>query len=481
MSIYIGGWQPGFRFRLSSSPITERVINSSSTSGSTGQYIDTTRVITSYTNAVTGTQYNVQIIPEQFVLFGTDPTVNLISSNSGIAVLDQLNNVNFINSGNYNIIGSYDSNSYYAGQTVTLSLTNLSGGGNTNIATSYIGNPVTASGNVLVVYNTNSTDSTNLKTYYTGIRPQFSGANVLGINCVTTESIAYTGFTTNIRQPIINYLTGVSGIKPIRYIVMMMDIPTRVSDTINKSVPYQISNAYRQLGLRNGTDYKWKNSHFTLGEFQENTALVSYINFANYADCTGYIGRISQGQTGIYLTGNGGNTGYYFDDANTTYSSYPTWVSGRYLRPLLNEFPATKYVYKTYGTPYITTGDNVAGFCTWGAHAGRGAFYAINGQVQWGGTNNWYILTTIESYNGCRNSSPQGGITGWFGRTSWGSINYEKCPVGAVGHVEEPGLGGVANTGFYLLWQRGWPLIECAWESRSTDYFLCVGDPLICI
>lgn len=484
MSIYVGGYNPVFKFRLNSIYSDPYIITSGTTGVSTGQFIDTRRTIISYTAALTGTQYSVQVVPEQYYPIGETRQVVLSSSDTGKATVDQNGNTRFISTGNFDIIGFSSGYSYVPNEQISIRLQNISGGGNTTLVTSYVPDNIDPSKHILIVYNSGSSNSTNLKTYYTGNRPLFSGANVLGIACPSTETTSYNTFLTGIRQPIINYLTGVSGTKPIRYIINMMEIPTRVSDTITSSVPVQLASAFKSLGLRNGTNYEMSNNRFSLGEYQGNTALITYINFGNYSDCTGYIKRISSNQTGIYLTGNTQNTGYYIDDTNILYPDfYPTFCSGRYLRPALNQNSAIKYLYRPVGNGYITTGNNIAAFVTWGAHAGRGPNYAVNGQIRWGGNNNWYIMTTIESYNGLWNNAgtSQGNFTGWFSSGAFGGRNYENCPVGAVCHVNEPGLQGVAYTGFFMLWERGFPFIEAAWQSRVTSYFLAVGDPLTTI
>src|SRR5690606_23145611 len=111
--------------------------------------------------------------------------------------------------------------------------------------------PVNISNHVLIVYNSGTQTSTNLKHYYTGKRPHFSGANVLPLlNCPSGETISYSHFVTGIKNPIIDYLTAISGSKPIRYIVMMQDIPTRVIDTNKSSVSTQLYTAFKDNGLR---------------------------------------------------------------------------------------------------------------------------------------------------------------------------------------------------------------------------------------
>lgn len=481
MGVNIGGAIPDFKFRLNPTVITSQVLVSGGVSTVTGQSIDSQFSTVTNSNTVAGSRYNIQVVTENFNFIGNDVVPSLSVDNTGIASLDGSNNTQFISTGYFNVMGTYPVDSSYYGQNVKFPLLNTSGGGESVVVTTYTPDTVNVYNHILIVYNSGSTDSIAVKNYYTGVRPLFSGANILGLTgCATGESISYTGFTQRIRQPIINWLTGNSGVKPIRYIVMMYDIPTRVSDTIRYSVPYQLNRSFQSLGLRNGTSYAGYNKHFSLNEFKGDTCLVSYINFGTTGDCKGYIDKISNGQTGIYLSGNGNNTGYYIEDVGGAYTNtWPTFCSGRYLTPILNEFPSAPYFYKAFNSSFITTGNGLAGFCTWGANGGRGGNYANNGAINWGGSNNFYIMTTIESNNGMRNIG-QGNFIDWFSSGAFGGgTGYSNIPVGAVTHNEEPGLFGVANTGLFLLWQRGWPFIECAWQSRATPYSLVLGDPLV--
>lgn len=483
MSVTVGGFVPGFKFRLHSQIATPKLVSSISSGVTSGQVIDAFQIVNGFTGSVTGTQYTVQAVTEQFVVYGQNPSVTFSTDNSGVATVDQFGNTSFVATGNFNFIGSYIGSTYYNGKSVSLPMSNYTGGGNTNIAINYVPDAVNVSKHVLVVYNSGSTNSTNLKTYYTGNRPTFSGANVLSINCDTGQYTTYSGFVNNIRTPIVNYLTGVSGTKPIRYIVLMMEIPTNVSDTNIQSVSYQLTDSFRQLGLRQGNAYGSQyNTHFTLSQFQNHTALVSHINFSGYSDCTGYIRKISQGQTGIYLTGNGLNSGYYVEDTNEIYAATsPNFCSGRYLPALNSEAGTFKVFYSGMTGNFITTGRDVAGFVSWMGNAGRVQQTPINGNLSWGGNNNWYIMTTIESFNGMASPlTAQSTYLFWFQNNAFGGQNYSNVPVGAVGHVWEPFLGGVAMSGFFALWQRGWPFIECAWQSRNTPYFAAFGDPLVC-
>jgi len=41
-------------------------------------------------------------------------------------------------------------------------------------------------------------------------------------------------------------------------------------------------------------------------------------------------------------------------------------------------------------------------------------------------------------------------------------------------------LGHSCLSGYFNLWQTGYPFIECAWQSRQTPYFAAFGDAILC-
>jgi len=58
--------------------------------------------------------------------------------------------------------------------------------------------PVDVSKDLLLIYNTNSTDSSNVCAYYLANRPMVSNANVLGAGGITNETTYPTNFTNDI-------------------------------------------------------------------------------------------------------------------------------------------------------------------------------------------------------------------------------------------------------------------------------------------
>jgi hypothetical protein len=128
--------------------------------------------------------------------------------------------------------------------------------------------------------------------------------------------------------------------------------------------------------------------------------------------------------------------------------------------------------------PLLAT--NLAGYMSWGAHSLLGNSYATNGYMHWSGDSRWWIIETVESYNGQRENAVQGHVLQWFSPNAFGGLNYSNTPVGAVSHVDEPGVLNISDSGLYFgLWALGKNFGIAAWRSRKTPYFQAVGDPLI--
>jgi hypothetical protein len=108
-----------------------------------------------------------------------------------------------------------------------------------------------------------------------------------------------------------------------------------------------------------------------------------------------------------------------------------------------------------------------------------GGDYAFYSSVlHWQGNSRWWIIQTVESFNGQRVTS-QGSFIKWFSATAFGVANYSNTPVGAVTHVEEPKLPYINDPNIYFgLWAGGKSFAIAAWQSRRTPWFQAVGDPL---
>jgi hypothetical protein len=400
-------------------------------------------------------------------IIGGDRTANFMSSNNLVSLVDAAGDVSYVNSGNckikvYNDIFSREIN-----------IINSVIESNIYDSSEYSQYETTASGNVLVVYNSNSSESDALKNYYTGTRPMFGQVNILGADTPETESFtSYAQYVSGLQNPVNSFVTG-SG-KSVRYIVLLHGIPTRIS-----SDPRLISTCWAlSTGLRQNSDLGYsgifygKTGEFILDIYRpEQSALVTFITADSYGACSGYIARISQGQTGLFLTGESSN--FYCDDyhVNGVNSAIPNnarSLSGAGVTGEKNIYSLSSHIY---------SGSDVAGYLSWGTNGGLPKNY--HDIISWTG-HNWYVIGTSESFNGQR-SSAQNSFTGWFGRTAFGGTNYENCPVGAMCHTEEPG-GPNFGDDFLKAWNSGIPFARCAWGNnrQNKQMTMIIGDPFVC-
>lgn len=334
--------------------------------------------------------------------------------------------------------------------------------------------PLTAAKDLLLIYNTSSVDSSNVMSYYLTNRPMVANANVLGIACTTNEITLPGDFSNQVLAPYLNWMTQNPTKRP-EYVVLFLDIPSRVEDTGTNypSVQYQLS-----------TD--------TPGAIQP---LVTSINMNGTNDCIGYIKKLkmfgsnSPGKLVISASAGGyGNTNYVIDNVrapglnnayadSTVVSDATNGLSGAGIS-------AAAILYRdgvetNSNLPHLTNAPNVAGYISWGFHSSLGSSYATNGVVIWTGNSSWYVIETVESFNGFR-VGDGGNFIMWFSSNAFGGTNYSNTPVGAVTHVEEPFLVGIENSSIYFgLWAGGKNFAISAWNSRQTPYFQAVGDPLI--
>lgn len=325
--------------------------------------------------------------------------------------------------------------------------------------------------NLLIIYNSNSLvpESAELKDFYLVNRPGITNANVLGIDINKTSTqydnispfdyISEVDFNTIIRDAVSAWFQSHTD-KSIKYIVVMYGVPTRVIN--NTTYAGSVDNRLNQI----------------------NGALVTRMDMGTVIATKAYIAKLAAAYTGnlIIYSNNVGNT-YYFDDAQ----GYTQANNGQFAQnAVLGVNPSANIVYSATGDPrtdgvHIRNASDVKGFMTWGANGYLGPDYANNGYFKFSGNSGWYILQTIESWNGQRYTvnSGQSTFLKWFSSDAFGGTNYENTPIGAVVHVEEPGLGGVNSPQYFSLWEQGYPFADTAWGSRVTPFFMAIGDPLV--
>jgi len=337
---------------------------------------------------------------------------------------------------------------------------------------------------LLLIYNTNSADSVFVKDYYLAHRPMVGGAGVLGVGCPVGEFIGTNEFVNQIRLPLNGWLAANPTRRP-EHIILFLDIPSRVTNAasssgLNGSVSWNVREG---INLR-----KPYVTHIHMGAASTN-------------DCVGYINKLafigtnySPGRVVLSASRGGyGNTNYIVDSVRhgSGFSlNYPTsgHVTSVATNGLLNSGVAPSAILYADGLetngiphnlPHVTNAVNVAGYICWGEHSLLGGDYANNGTIQWSGNSVWWIIQTIESFNGQRNTY-QGNFIDWYSSNAFGGSNYSNTPVGAVSHVEEPTLQGVnAAAKYFGLWANGRYFGGCAWQSYNTSGFQAVGDPLV--
>jgi hypothetical protein len=212
---------------------------------------------------------------------------------------------------------------------------------------------------------------------------------------------------------------------------------------------------------------------------------VHSINLSNVNDCVGYIKKLTQIGTNspgqIFLSASAvgyGNTNYYFDGDNSD-GDPKAFLAMQAV--MSNGVPASAVDYTTNPAPHIISGTNVAGYWSYG---GDGLLPPdITTYISWAGNSGWYIMGTVDSWNGQRSyeyDPYQSFVLQWFFPKAFGGTNYSSTPVGAVSHVYEPYLAHVEDTRFYFgLWAAGKSFGICAWNSIQSPQFQATGDPFV--
>ncbi|MBI5383104.1 MAG: hypothetical protein HZA90_00300 [Verrucomicrobia bacterium] len=360
--------------------------------------------------------------------------------------------------------------------------------------------PVNPAEDLLLIANTNSADSTNLLNYYLAHRPLVGNANVLKLGTVPAE--AYTNgvdFTNQFLPPLLAWYRDHPTKRPA-YHLYFIDVPTRFTGDGK-----EISVAARVRAL-----------------LQPRSPFISYLNMGQrYIDIAGatnkledalhYIDKLarfgsncSPGKLVISASAGGyANDNYVLDDEARfypdgtyyePYSQYPPDVGnvqggvgsiGVGIPGMLQsgiQSNKIDYVPCVASSNIFTRfGTNLAGYLSWG-HYGWLAPYTFNGNVRFYDNAEWYIMGTIESFNGILADffAHHGDYGEWFSPGAFYRTNYEGTPVGAVCYVWEPNANAV-DSGVYLgLWARSKNFITCAWlSSRVPEVTLVVGDPFV--
>ncbi|HEY5041374.1 MAG TPA: hypothetical protein VIK53_05170, partial [Verrucomicrobiae bacterium] len=396
-------------------------------------------------------------------------------------------------------------------------------------------NAIDVTQDLLLIYNTNSVDSTTVLNYYLAHRPNVSGANVLGIgytNPVTPgyfETITPTELTNQIFNPIYSWLTNNPAKRP-QYVILFMDLPSRVDFTSaypTNGYPYY---HYPQPSSPNDVSVQL---HSLISGWQP---YVTHLNMGMNAttnrtnDCIAYINKLAA--IGVPIASNSpvlsasaggyGNTNFVLDDVRFgvpgTNSTEDFTIYGGNISAVTNVLIAngispsavqfydavlTNGFFNTNGNYWIwtylkngsvvnvtnafltfdaTNAMNVAGYVSWGVHGNISVLQTLDGSLTWHGHSGWWLINTEESWNGTQvvGLQSQGSFVYWFSSTAFGGTNYCNTPIGAVTTVYEPYLAGKNdNSTYFGLWSLGKNFGICAWNSKNSPYFQATGDPLI--
>lgn len=358
-------------------------------------------------------------------------------------------------------------------------------------------NTINVTNDLLLIYNTNSVDSATVLNYYLAHRPGVSGANVLGIGCTTNETFLLDEYTNVFAAQVKTWLTN-NPMKRPQYLILFPDIPSRVS-TNNTPGVYD----YNLPG-----DPRWPSVQYRIryGCLADWNPLVTSINLGSTNDSVAYINKLeffgtnyAPGQLTISASAsNYGNTNFILDDVRHGPGSSEDLTSG-YNSVIPPAIPAitnaNSGVTATYlggletsnslFLPHITNAVNVAGYICWGWHSNWGTTnysdgnYSLDGNVKWSGNSGWWVIRTVESFNGQRSFGGQGQFLQWFSSNAFGGTNYSNTPVGGPSYTDEPGAKGTDNAIYFGSWAAGKNLAICAWISCGAQYYQVVGDPFV--
>lgn len=272
--------------------------------------------------------------------------------------------------------------------------------------------------------------------------------------------------------------------------VLLPDVPSRIDLEATNAGNFPFYPNLNQLSLtRPSVSYQLAT------DFQGWSPFITHMHMGDTNACIAYINKLANMATNfspkrLLLSASAtsyGNTNYYFDDTRPRYGS-PARAMGLAESAVLNANPAASLIYTNVPgggdnlSDHITRGTNVAGYMSWGFHGTSmetNYDYPTNGTLVFTGNSGWCLIETLESQNGQRYDFYEGNFIKWFSSVAFGGTNYLNTPVGAVSHVDEPGLGGQNNSSYFGFWEMGKNFGQCAWVSRQTPYFQAIGDPFV--
>jgi hypothetical protein len=337
---------------------------------------------------------------------------------------------------------------------------------------------------VLLIYNTNSitTNSAFIKDYYLAHRPRIEGVNVLGVNCMTNEVANEADFEKNVVGSVRMWMAQ-HGARHPHYILMSFDLPTffTISFPVEPGASYMLSESIP--GVKPGIFY------LNMGSVEATRAYIDKLEFfgTNWPSRSLVISASEHGYGNTNFLFDGSRHGHNFGDSD--YSRQFEVVSNGLagVQASANRGLACQFcdAVETNFIPgqHIVSGTNVAGYMSWGVHSSLGIGYATNSFLKWSGHSGWWVIETVESFNGGNAGVTfQGNFTKWFSENAFGGRNYSNTPVGAIGHVREPGMYGVSDAQKYFgLWamEKKFAVAAVASQRLGMRYYISFGDPFV--
>lgn len=479
MAVQIGGYIPGFRFALEVHPDDPRVIDSGGESEVVEQVLDAVRTRVTYTGATIGSQWHAQIVPLRSAALGSDPVVTLTTSDPTKATITQGGHTTHVADGDFDIVATQEATPYYPAREVRQPITNTTDEGATAVVDSWDLDPFDVAKHLLILWNTASTYSTQAKEYYLANRPGISGANTLGVELATDEIATQETYHT-LRDAVTAWLITNEATKPIRYLLLMPELPTRTHFGNWESVAYRLSRCLHEIGHRTGDP--WAGSdRFSCGRYPGTTALVAHLWPADITDFQAYVDKLAAAHDGqVLISGreHGGyqNTHYWYQIFNN--KGFDDTAKQAEAVSALEAVNENLTIHAPDKDTRIRENYQAAGARCYGVHANMHPF---GEEPHWHwhltGSENWWLAVTNESFNGRRDTT-QGDYVEWTSPGAFGGAGYAACPVAGCCHTEEP-AAGVEKPTIFARWEAGWPGIEAAWASRATDRFFYSGDPLV--
>ncbi|WP_206754373.1 hypothetical protein [Lentimonas sp. CC19] len=218
--------------------------------------------------------------------------------------------------------------------------------------------------NVLVVYNSESTDSQAVYDYYLTKRPDVRGFD-LADDTIITPTISYADYGSKIRDPIRNYLNTNSLQQTVQVIVLTKDIPHRIQ-SLDLSNPDIGDNATSTSTLYNAGNATCASvdSELTLLQFdlETNEADGSYDSFADNAVLNPYFDQINAFSSYSRSSIDDANRVFYRNNDEYTNNAYGWWQLGEENTSGSGRFQQTIFTAYDAGHIYLTArldADNV--------------------------------------------------------------------------------------------------------------------------